>query len=68
VLGVSRGWSPETLAALIIGGVAESFVAIGLCVRVATRANRRKLLFVPGVLGAAVVALVQLLLVTLGGA
>jgi hypothetical protein len=68
LLGVNRGWSPETLAALAIGGAGQTLVAVGLAVRVATLAEKRKLLFVPGALGAAVIGLVQLLLVTLGGA
>lgn len=68
LIGVARGWSPETLAALALGGVAETLVAIGLSLRIATLADRRKLLFVPGVLGLVLVSAVQLFVATLGGA
>lgn len=68
LIGVARGWSPETLAALAFGGVAETLVAIGLCLRIATLSDKRKLLFVPGAIGAALVGAVQLLVATLGGA
>lgn len=68
LLGVNRGWSHETLAALAVGGVGQTLVALGLVLRVATRADKRKLLFVPGTVGAVVVGLVQLLIATLGGA
>lgn len=68
LLGVARGWSPETLAALAFGGLAETLVAIGLSLRVATLTDKRKLLFVPGVIGAVLVGALQLFVVTLGGA
>ena len=68
LLGVNRGWSPETHAALAIGGAGQTLVAVGLAVRVATLSEKRKLLFVPGALGAAVIGVVQLLIATLGGA
>lgn len=68
LLGVARGWSPETLAALALGGVAETLVAVGLSLRVATLADKRKLLFVPGVIGAVLTGGVQLFVATLGGA
>jgi hypothetical protein len=68
MIGVGRGWSPETLAALALGGVTETLVAVGLCLRIATHAEKRKLLFVPGVIGAVLVGAVQLFVVTLGGA
>lgn len=67
LLGVNRAWSPETLAALAVGGAGQTLVAVGLAVRVATLADKRKLLFVPGAIGAAGLGLVQLLIVTLGG-
>ncbi len=65
-IGVARRWSPETLGALAIGGLAELVVALGLTVRVATQPVKAKLLFLPGLLATAAVGLVQLLLVTLG--
>lgn len=68
LLGVNRAWSPETLAALALGGVGQSLVAVGLSVRVAMLHEKRKLLFIPGALGAAIVGLLQLVLATLGGA
>ena len=68
LLGVNRAWTPETLAALALGGAGQTLVAVGLAVRVAMLREKRKLLFVPGVAGAAALGLVQLLIVTLGGA
>lgn len=67
LLGVNRAWSPETLAALAVGGAGQTLVAVGLAVRVAMLQEKRKLLFVPGAVGAAGLGLVQLLIVTLGG-
>ncbi|MCO5165453.1 MAG: hypothetical protein M9894_03675 [Planctomycetes bacterium] len=68
MIGVGRAWTPETLAALMAGGLGQTIVALGLAVRVATLPEKRKLLFVPGVAGLAVVGAVQLFVVTLGGA
>jgi hypothetical protein len=66
LVGVGREWRPETLAALLIGAASETLVAVGLSVRIAMLAERRKLLFVPGVVGATLVGVVQLLIITLG--
>ena len=52
--------------ALALGGLAETLVTLGLTVRVATQPVKRKVLFVPGLLGTALVGLVQLLIATLG--
>ncbi len=68
LLGVNRAWSPETLAALALGGAGQTLVAVALAVRVAMLREKRKLLFVPGALGAAVLGVLQLVIVTLGGA
>jgi len=68
LIGVARGWSHGTLAALAFGGVSETLVAVGLSLRIATTSDKRKLLFVPGVIGAVLVGAVQLFVVTLGGA
>lgn len=68
VIGVGRGWSPETLAALMAGGLGQMVVTLGLLVRVATLPEKRKVLFVPAAALAAVVFAAQLFVVTLGGA
>lgn len=66
LIGVGRAWRPETLAALLLGAVSETLVAVGLIVRIATLAERRRLLFVPGVVGATLVGVAQLLVIALG--
>ncbi len=66
VFGVSRRWAPETLAALGLGAIVEVAVAIGLAARVATARERRKVLFLPGLGGAALVGLALLLVLALG--
>lgn len=68
VAGVARGWEPPTLAALAVGALGESLVAIGLAARLAMLEARHRPLFIPGVLLTAVVGLVQLLVLTLGAA
>ncbi|MCW8137744.1 MAG: hypothetical protein KIT58_02455 [Planctomycetota bacterium] len=68
VIGVGRGWSPETLAALMAGGLGQMVVTVGLLVRVATLPEKRKVLFVPAAAMTAVVFAAQLFVVTLGGA
>jgi hypothetical protein len=68
VVGVARKWTGETLAALAIGALGEALVAVVLSVRVAMLPDKRKLLFVPGFLLTAVVAIVHLVVLTLGAA
>ena len=68
LVGVARGWNAPTLAALAIGALGESLVAIGLAARLAMVERRHRPLFVPGVLLTALVGLVQLLVLTLGAA
>lgn len=66
VLGVSRVWSLGVLAGLALGGGAVTLVAVGLGIRLATSSHKRLLLFVPGILGAAALAVFYLVLFVLG--
>lgn len=68
LIGVGREWNAPTLATLALGAMAELVVALVLCVRIATLPERRKLLFVPAVVGVVLVGTVQVLTLTLGAA
>ena len=50
-LGVGRGWSQPTLAALAAGGAVQTLVALGFAIGIGRAADKRKLLFVPALLG-----------------
>ncbi|MDC3379432.1 hypothetical protein OAX78_04030 [Planctomycetota bacterium] len=67
-LGIVRGWSVPTLAALGLGGGLETLLALVLVLRLSMAKTKRKLLFVPSTLGAVVLALLYLFVITLGTA
>lgn len=62
-VGVARGWSQPTLAAVALGAWGETLLAVGLCVRVAVAEEKRRALFVPGLLGSALLGAAHLALV-----
>lgn len=66
VIGVSRNWQPRTLAAIAGGGALETLAAVGIAIRLAVRDYRRRWLFVPGVIGAALLAVFYLVVILLG--
>jgi hypothetical protein len=67
-VGVARSWSHPTLAVLGGGAVLEVLVAVGLGVRLAMAADKRKSLFIPGLLGAVGLAALYVLLIVKGTA
>ena len=63
VVGVARVWSWPTLAALALAAWGETLLAVGLCVRLAVAAEKRRALFVPGLLCGALLGALHLALV-----
>lgn len=64
-LGVLRGWKAETLGVVALAAIVETLIAAGLAVRLATVAEKRRGLFLPGVVAAAALGVLHLVLVTL---
>jgi hypothetical protein len=63
LVGVARTWAWPTLAALALGAWGESLLAVGLSVRLAVAEEKRRALFVPGLLGSALLGAAHLALV-----
>ena len=63
IVGVARLWPWPALAALALGAWGETLLAVGLAVRLAVASEKRRALFVPGLLLSALLGAVHLALV-----
>jgi hypothetical protein len=66
VVGAGRGWSAATLGVLALGGAVEAGVGVLLSVALAVSKERRKGLFVPGLLATVLLATLHLVVFVLG--
>lgn len=62
-VGVARGWSRPTVGVLAAGAWAETLLAVVLAVALAVAAEKRRALFIPGLMAAALLGAFHLALI-----